>query len=79
MTTIVRSVSPGDEVAGTETSEKSRLRCHLAKGTTILIHGGQVVNAHACNAIEATGSRPTFGGISEIYFSIQYSLRHGGT
>ena len=34
---------------------------------------------HSPATLEVTGSRPTFGGVSEIYFSNRYSLRHGGT
>ena len=46
----------------------------------VSIHGGRVAKALAFYAtLEVTGSCPTFGGISEIYFSNRYSLRHGGT
>ena len=46
----------------------------------VSIHGGRVAKALAFYAtLEVTGLCPTFGGISEIYFSNRYSLRHGGT
>ena len=32
---------------------------------------------HSRATLEVAGSRPTFGGISEIHFSNRYSLRHG--
>ena len=42
------------------------------------IHGGRVAIKHSPATLEVTGSHPTCGGISEIYFSNRYSLRHGG-
>ena len=34
---------------------------------------------HSFARLEVTGSRPTFGGVSEQPISNLYSLRHGGT
>jgi len=50
-------------------SAVAQLAEELAAIKTQIIHGGRVANAFGCNAIEVTGSRPSFGDISEIHFS----------